>query len=171
MEELLPGRASSGCLGFTLEAHRAAVQKFPTTTSRPCPLPGFQCCRACCQPSGAPQALMGFSRRPAAASQECNCQPVDGRDLDRFLLTSRSLHVQISLLLPWQVAGRAGCDGSAVFSSLPGRRGGGECFAGLGEGRDGDWREEQTHCEEHKLCPLWLCSSNNFIMLSAISTV
>lgn len=68
---------------------------------------------------------------------------------------------------------RAGCDGSAVFSSLPGRRGSGECFAGLSEGRDGGWGEERTHDEERKLSPLWLCSSNNFIniMLSVISTV
>lgn len=116
---------------------------------------------------------MGCSCRPAAASQERTCQPVRGRDLDHFLLTSRSLYVQISLLLHWQVVRRAGCDGGAVFPSLPGRHGSGECFAGLSEGRDGGWGEEWTHGEEHKLSPLWLCRSNDFIniMLSAISTV
>jgi len=174
MEQLPPGRASSGCLDFMLEACRTAgVQKFPITTSRLCPLPGFQPRCACCEPAGAHRALVGCSHHPAAASRERTCQPVHGRDLDRFLLVSHSFHVQISLLLHWQAARRAGCDGSAVFSSLPVRRGGGECFAGLGEGRDEGWREEWTHCEEHKLPPLWLCSSNNFIniTLSAISMV
>lgn len=164
MEQLQPGRPSSGCLDFMLEAHRAAgVQKFLTSVV------GFQCW---CQPSGAPQALMGCSHRPAAAGWECTCQLVHGRDLDCFLLASRLLHIQISLLPHWQVAERAGCDGSAVFSSLPGRHSDGNCFVGLDEGRDGGWREEWTHCEDHKLSSFWLCRFNNFINItSAISTV
>lgn len=147
--------------------------KFPTSTSHPCLLLDFQCPCMCCQPSEAPWALVGCSRCQAAASRERTCQLAPGRDLDCFLLTSRALHVQISLLPHWQVAGRAGGDGSADFSSLPGRCGGGECFVGLVEGRDGGWREERTHCEEHRLPPLWLCSSNNFTntTLSAISTI
>lgn len=128
--------------------------------------------RCWCQPSGAPQALMGCSHRPAAARWECTCQLVHGRGLDCFLLGSRSLHIQISLLPHWQVVERAGYDGSAVFSSLPGRHGDGNCFVGLDESRDGGWREEWTHCEDHKLSSFSLCSSNNFINItSAISAV
>lgn len=64
-----------------------------------------------------------------------------------------SLVPQISLLPHWQVVERAGYDGSAVFSSLPGPHGDGNCFVGLDEGRDGSWREEWKHCEDHKLSP------------------
>lgn len=69
MEELPPGRTSSGCLGCRLEARRAAeVQKFLTSASRPCLLPGFQRRCSCCQPSGAPRVLVG-SLLPSGSSK------------------------------------------------------------------------------------------------------
>lgn len=146
-----------------LEAHSAAgVQKFLTSVL------GFMLVPALWGTTG----THGCSHHPAAASWECTCQLVHGRDLDCFLLTSRSLHIQISLLPHWQVVERASYDGSAVFSSLPGRHGDGNCFVGLDEDMNGGWREDWTHCEDHKLSSFWLCSSNNFINIaSAISTV
>lgn len=60
MEKLPPGRVSSGHLAFGLEARRAArVQKFLTSSSCPCPLPGSQRRHPCCWPSGAPRLLVG----------------------------------------------------------------------------------------------------------------
>lgn len=89
MEELPPGRASSGHLAFALEACRAArVQKFLTSSS--CLLPGFQRRLPRCSPSGVPRVLVGCSRRPAAASRERTCQLIRGGDPDCFLLAPRT---------------------------------------------------------------------------------